>query len=123
MEQRLLRGQRCVDGVGRPIFDFHTGPAAPRPPPERAADGAPPWTVEAPCDDDVHAWIVSSFRRMPKREAFLQDQDLVRVLYPEDAWGAGAADVLEQAANDIAADLATLGDRVVCAVLEARGVR
>ena len=32
---------------------------------------------------------------MPKREAFLQDQDLVRVLYPEDAWGAGAADVLE----------------------------
>ena len=75
------------------------------------------------CDDDVHAWIVSSFRRMPKREAFLQDQDLVRVLYPEDAWGAGAADVLEQAANDIAADLATLGDRGVCAVLEARGVR
>ena len=45
------------------------------------------------------------------------------VLYPEDAWGAGAADVLDQAANDIAADLATLGDRVVCAVLEARGVR
>ena len=60
---------------------------------------------------------------MPKREAFLQDQDLVRVLYPEDAWGAGAADVLEAAANDIAADLATLGDRGVCAVLEARGVR
>ena len=59
----------------------------------------------------------------PKREAFLQDQDLVRVLYPEDAWGAGAADVLEAAVNDIAADLATLGDRVVCAVLEARGVR
>ena len=58
-----------------------------------------------------------------KREAFLQDQDLVRVLYPEDAWGAGASDVLEAAANDIAADLATLGDRVVCAVLEARGVR
>ena len=47
----------------------------------------------------------------------------MRVLYPEDAWGAGAADVLEAAANDIAADLATLGDRVVCAVLEARGVR
>ncbi len=98
-------------------------PAAPRDPPERAPDGAPPWTVEAPCDADVHAWIVSSFRRMPKREAFLQDQDLARVLYPEDAWGAGAADVLEAAANDIAADLATLGDRVVCAVLEARGVR
>ena len=25
IEQMLLRGRRCVDGVGRPKFDFHTG--------------------------------------------------------------------------------------------------
>ena len=28
IEQRLLRGQRRVDRVGRPTFDFHTGPGA-----------------------------------------------------------------------------------------------
>ena len=26
IEQMQLRGRRCVDGVGRPKFDFHTGP-------------------------------------------------------------------------------------------------
>ena len=47
----------------------------------------------------------------------------VRRFKPDPAVYAYLRNRVEAAANDIAADLATLGDRVVCAVLEARGVR
>ena len=78
--------------------------------------------MEAPCDDDVHAWIVSSFRRMPKREAFLQDQDLVRVLYPED--GAPARRTFwTRRPTTSPRTWRRSATGVVCAVLEARGVR
>lgn len=110
--------------LGRPRVPYaRSRPAAPRAPPVATLDGAPPWSVAAPGDADVHAWVVAPYRRMPQRDAFLKDADLARLLFPDDAWGAGAADVLDGVVNDLAADLASLGDRILCAVLEARAVR
>ena len=110
--------------LGRPRVPYaRSRPAAPRAPPVATLDGAPPWSVAAPGDADVNAWVVAPYRRMLQRDAFLKDADLARLLFPDDAWGAGAADVLDGVVNDLAADLASLGDRILCAVLEARAVR
>ena len=130
VEPRTLANTRTLDGeppaaeAADEEEDDRPRPPTPVGPPP-AADPPPdgPWALPAPPDGDVHAWMLEPMPpRARKRATFLGDDEVARLLVPEDDFVV-AAPLVNQLIDEIAADMANWADKVVAAVLMARNVR
>ena len=104
------------DDGDRPPTPVVAAPKRDEPPPG-------PWSRPVPLDADIHDWMLLPMEpRIRKRATFLSDEEIARLLVPEDDFVV-AAPLIDQLIDEIAADMSAWADTVIAAVLSARNVR